>query len=88
MVLHKLSSPGFTLETDTIGHVVNVLSGFICSTCMHVEQDVDYVDGDGSTITFKEGIPAGFGAMSFKDQMDVLLSTPCGYEFMLEKEDK
>lgn len=77
--LDKVSSPGFTLETNTLHHVVSVLSMFICTACT----SSDAQDDECSDIW-----PDNFTELTDKEQVDFLLSTACGCEFFLSESDE
>lgn len=79
--LYKMSSRGFKLETHSLEHVFVVLSCFVCRSCMKVE--TKYIEEDGTE--YIEGIPDNFDKLPIREQVDILLGTACGAEFIMEE---
>lgn len=70
-MLTKLSSEGFVFETSNLEYVFNLLSAFICTSCVE-EEDLN---------------DPTFSGLSVEERVSTLLGTPCGAEFMLEEFD-
>ena len=76
--LIKLSSPGFDLNTEHIHIVRDVLDMYVCAGCRAVDVHYPFVD------EYDEW-PEDYNSLQPMEQVNVLLSTPCGAEFMLEE---
>lgn len=74
--LTKISNPGFDLEADHIETIRDVLDIYICGMC---KKNVG---------TFHDSFPANYKELPVEEQVEALMSTDCGYEFVYEKIDK
>jgi hypothetical protein len=70
--LTKLSSPGFTLETDHLHIILRHLDAGVCGLCRKGERG------------FSEPFPANFDELSERQRIDILMGTSCGCEYMVE----
>ena len=101
--LIKLSAPGFTLETNEIGHVYTVLDQFVCTSCTTLESELrdtlkkDYNEGKLTKEEYEtevwsidnnySGMPDNWKELDTHKLVDILLGTACGCEFYLEEEN-
>lgn len=75
--LIKISAPGFSLYTNHIHHVHNMLDMYVCKSCRekHVQGEVVWQDW-----------PDDYYQLDQREQVGWLLSTSCGAEFDLEED--
>ena len=76
--LIKLSSPGFDLHTEHLEVVRDILDTYVCGMCKKNHSRPDDFN-----------FPSNYRELFIEQQVDALLGTDCGCEFMLEEnEDK
>lgn len=77
-VLTKLSSPGYELRTEHLSVVCSMLDSFVCGMCR---------EGDPEFPDVMPPFPVDFEGLPLEEKTDILLSSACGCEFMLEVEN-
>lgn len=101
--LCKMSSPGWTLTSDHIHHILWMLDQNVCKNCKWTRADYDAwrANGDPEIIgedelledgvnpyTFTDFIPENYDQLSDQQKIDWLLGTACGCEFdFVDRED-
>ncbi len=70
--LTKLSSPGFTLETEHLHIILRNLDAGVCGLCRKGEEG------------FAEPFPQNFAELPERERINILMGTSCGCEYMVE----
>jgi hypothetical protein len=90
--LTKLSTPGFTLTSNDLTPILRTLTDYICPTCKLTEAEVTAASTSYPSIeefeqAIYDALPNNYSSLAPIDQVDYLLSTPCGAEFTLDKSE-
>lgn len=74
--LTKLSSPNsFVIHSGSLHPIVGILFDYTCQTCLNGNEDIQ--DAEGLEVFNPED--------SLEDQLDFLMGSACGAEFMFEE---
>lgn len=102
-VLHKMSTPGWTLESEYLHYIRWMLEKHVCNHCKWTrkqfdeyladpanEPDLDMLGVEEENInpyTYTDFFPENYEELTDQEKISLLLNTACGCEFALDEED-
>lgn len=89
--LTKISITGFEIVTRDIEFLHKILDSYVCSSCKMTKDEAEVycenhnIKGHERDYFLDETFPNNYDELPLSDKADLLLSTSCGLEFILEE---